>query len=75
GDALWRVGRKREARFQWEQALKLKPEPEEIAKIKRKIEVGLPPLASPRLQRKARDGRRAARLRRGKESMARQPQP
>jgi len=44
GDAYWRVGREREARFQWEQALTLNPEPEEIDKIKLKIEKGLPPL-------------------------------
>lgn len=44
GDAFWRVGREREARFQWQQALTLNPEPEEIDKIKLKIEKGLPPL-------------------------------
>ena len=45
GDAFWRVGRQTEARFQWEQALSLKPEPEDVAKIKEKIEKGLSPLA------------------------------
>ena len=42
GDALWRVGRETEARFQWEQALSLKPEPEDLEKIKAKFEKGLP---------------------------------
>jgi len=41
GDALWQVGRIREARFQWDQALSLGPEPEELAKIKVKLEKGL----------------------------------
>ena len=41
GDALWRVGRASEARFQWDQALSLNPEPEDIDKIKTKIEKGL----------------------------------
>ncbi|KQR77471.1 tetratricopeptide repeat protein [Rhizobium sp. Leaf341] len=44
GDAYWRVGRKLEAVFQWNQTLELKPEAEEIPKIKAKIEKGLPPL-------------------------------
>jgi hypothetical protein len=44
GDAYWRVGRKLEAVFQWNQALALKPEEAEIPKIKAKIEKGLPPL-------------------------------
>lgn len=42
GDAYWQVGREREARFQWSQALTLSPEPEEIEKIKAKLENGLP---------------------------------
>lgn len=41
GDALWRVGREREARFQWDQALTLKPAPEDESKIKKKLESGL----------------------------------
>ena len=45
GDALWRVGREREARFQWEQSLTLKPEPEDAEKISKKIKSGLPTLA------------------------------
>ena len=41
GDALWRVGREREAHFQWDQALTLKPEPDDVDKIKKKLEQGL----------------------------------
>ncbi|MCA0401725.1 MAG: tetratricopeptide repeat protein [Proteobacteria bacterium] len=41
GDAYWKVGRQREARFKWSQALDLNPEPEEIDKIRRKLELGL----------------------------------
>ncbi|NHT79041.1 tetratricopeptide repeat protein [Rhizobiaceae bacterium CRRU44] len=44
GDAYWRVGRKLEAVFQWNQTLELKPEADEIPKIKAKIENGLPTL-------------------------------
>ena len=41
GDAYWRVGRKLEAKYQWSQALSLKPEPEEVEKIKIKLAKGL----------------------------------
>ncbi|OYU48620.1 MAG: hypothetical protein CFE31_09200 [Rhizobiales bacterium PAR1] len=41
GDAYWKVGRKREARFKWSQTLTLNPEPEEIEKIKKKLDLGL----------------------------------
>lgn len=41
GDAFWKVGREREARFQWNQALSLDPEPEDVDKIKAKLERGL----------------------------------
>jgi tetratricopeptide (TPR) repeat protein len=41
GDAYWRVGRQREARFQWSHALRQKPEQAEIARIQRKLDVGL----------------------------------
>ena len=41
GDAFWKVGREREARFQWSQALSLNPEPEDVDKIKAKVEHGL----------------------------------
>ena len=43
----WRVGREREARFQWDQALTLKPTPEDEAKIKKKLETGLAAFQSP----------------------------
>ena len=43
GDAFWKVGREREARFQWSQALSLAPEPEDVDKIKAKLERGLDP--------------------------------
>lgn len=42
GDAYWQVGRKLEARFQWRHALALDPEPEDIVKIKAKLDGGLP---------------------------------
>ena len=41
GDVYWRLGRKLEAKFQWTQALTLNPEPEDAAKIKKKLEAGL----------------------------------
>ena len=42
GDAYWRVGRKHEARFQWERALHLEPEEEGmIGKIEEKLSSGL----------------------------------
>lgn len=41
GDALWRVGRKSEARYQWERALTFKPEPAVVASLKQKIASGL----------------------------------
>lgn len=47
GDALWRVGREREARYQWEQALSLNPEPDDEAKIKKKLEAGLTSVEAP----------------------------
>lgn len=61
GDALWRVDRQREARYQWEHALTLDPEPEEVEKIKVKLERGLgePDVASPAKNRQAaRDAQR-----------------
>ena len=42
GDALWRVGREREARFQWDQSLTLSPEPDDADKIRKKLTKGLP---------------------------------
>lgn len=41
GDAYWRVGRQREAGFQWRRVLTLDPEPERRAEIERKLENGL----------------------------------
>jgi Flp pilus assembly protein TadD len=41
GDAFWRVGRQLEARFQWSHALRLKPEEKDVARIERKLAVGL----------------------------------
>jgi tetratricopeptide (TPR) repeat protein len=50
GDVYWRLGRKLEAKFQWTQALTLNPEPEDVEKIKKKIEVGLPDESGPRAE-------------------------
>ena len=41
GDALWQVGRKREARFQWSRALGLDPEEDQVPVIEEKLEKGL----------------------------------
>ena len=41
GDAYWKVGRTIEARFQWNHARDLGPEPDELPKILKKIENGL----------------------------------
>ncbi|MGL4729279.1 MAG: tetratricopeptide repeat protein [Bosea sp. (in: a-proteobacteria)] len=40
GDAYWKVGRKLEATFQWNHARDLNPEPEDLPKILKKIELG-----------------------------------
>ena len=48
GDVYWRLGRRLEAKFQWNQALTLNPEPEDAAKIKKKLEQGLPDDSGPR---------------------------
>ena len=45
GDVYWRVGRRAEARFQWLRALSLSPEPEDVPKLKEKLENGLPAAA------------------------------
>jgi tetratricopeptide (TPR) repeat protein len=50
GDVYWRLGRKLEAKFQWTQALSLNPEPEDAAKIKKKLEGGLQDEAGPRAE-------------------------
>jgi len=47
GDAYWRVGRKLEAHFQWNHARDLKPEPDDLAEILKKIDNGLPELDKP----------------------------
>ena len=41
GDVYWKVGRRNEARFQWERALALEPEQDQIGKIKKKLRGGL----------------------------------
>ena len=41
GDAYWRVGRKLEAQFQWNHARDLKPEPEDLEAILKKIQHGI----------------------------------
>jgi tetratricopeptide (TPR) repeat protein len=40
GDAYWKVGRKLEATFQWNHARDLNPEPEDLPRILKKIELG-----------------------------------
>ncbi|MBL8781998.1 MAG: hypothetical protein JNL06_13775, partial [Alphaproteobacteria bacterium] len=44
GDAYWRVGRRVEAKYQWEHALSLKPEKGDEPKIRQKVVSGLPDL-------------------------------
>ena len=41
GDVYWKVGRKLEAKFQWNHARDLKPEPEDLERILKKIENGM----------------------------------
>ena len=41
GDVYWAVGRKREARFQWNRALSFDPEDADQARIVKKLEIGL----------------------------------
>jgi tetratricopeptide (TPR) repeat protein len=41
GDAYWKVGRKLEAKFQWDHAKNSDPEHEELVKILKKIDNGL----------------------------------
>lgn len=48
GDAYWRVGRRLEARFQWQHARDSNPEPEDLAKIQRKLEAGLEDAPTPK---------------------------
>ncbi|WP_393995930.1 tetratricopeptide repeat protein [Xanthobacter cornucopiae] len=55
GDAYWKVGRRLEAGFQWAHARDLKPEPDDLAKITRKIDKGLDAAEQPAPVRKAED--------------------
>lgn len=73
GDGYWRVGRKREARFQWEQALSFKPEPEEVEKIRQKLEKGLPAPPSARSVKRKKDARHADRAKSKKRTDASPP--
>jgi predicted negative regulator of RcsB-dependent stress response len=41
GDALWKVGRKLDARFQWSHAIAFGAEPVEKVKIEKKLQSGL----------------------------------
>ncbi len=69
GDAYWRVGRKLEARFQWNHARDLNPEPEDLPKILRKIEFGLEdaqPKPAAEALRSAAAAERCPRLSRGR---------
>lgn len=58
GDAYWRVGRTYEARFQWSRALLFGPEPEEVAKIRKKLTDGLPGVGAKR-EAAGKDGSRS----------------
>lgn len=42
GDAYWRVGRFIEARFQWQHAIDSSPDPDELAQLIHKMDMGLP---------------------------------
>lgn len=55
GDAYWKVGRRLEAGFQWAHARDLKPEPDDLAKIVKKIDNGLDAVDQPAPVRKAED--------------------
>jgi tetratricopeptide (TPR) repeat protein len=43
GDGYWRVGRRREAEFQWQRALRNKPDAELKVEIEKKLRQGMPP--------------------------------
>ena len=53
GDAYWRVNRRIEAQFQWNHARDMGPDPEDLPAILKKIEVGLPDLATDTVAPKA----------------------
>jgi Flp pilus assembly protein TadD len=74
GDAFWQVGREREARYQWGQALSLNPEPEDVEKIKAKLDRGLPPNAEVKALPKNRQVQRVESSRRRSETRV-TPQP
>ncbi|MEQ1653238.1 MAG: tetratricopeptide repeat protein [Hyphomicrobium sp.] len=74
GDAFWQVGREREAKFQWGQALSLSPEPEDLEKIKTKLDRGLPPKAEVKAAPKNRQVQRYEPSRRRSENRI-APQP
>lgn len=44
GDAYWRTGRRSEARFQWQRASTMDPDPGVLVKIQQKLKSGLPDL-------------------------------
>ena len=46
GDAYWRVNRRIEAHFQWNHARDMGPDPEDLPAILKKIEFGLPDVAT-----------------------------
>ena len=52
GDVYWAAGRRDEARFQWQHALAMEPEPAKAARLARKLAEGLPPPALPRSARR-----------------------
>jgi tetratricopeptide (TPR) repeat protein len=73
GDAFWKVGREREARFQWSQALSLNPEPEDVEKIKTKLERGLDNKAEAKNAEKTRQVQRVDTMRRRSENKSGSP--
>ena len=46
GDAYWRVGRRQEARFQWQRALSFDPDKDLARSIEHKLQAGLPAVSS-----------------------------
>jgi len=48
GDAYWRIGREREARFQWKRSLTFDKDGDNVDAIRKKLEHGLPPISSPK---------------------------
>ncbi|MFH3480305.1 tetratricopeptide repeat protein [Xanthobacter sp. V4C-8] len=59
GDAYWKVGRPLEAGFQWNHARDMKPEPDDLAKIEKKIQGGLDTVDQPAPVRKAEEDKKA----------------